>query len=152
MVRVQHAEKELRMQVIDSSVALQLKGDTRITGLNYADMAEKIMAGEKGKGGGFFGGSDKLTPTSLRSIYGVIMNINAEIDSEDDFEKHKSDLQYLKVRMAYEAGRKASIRKFLKATGLDAAISSIKSYEQFLLYCRYSESLIAYFKFYGERD
>lgn len=153
MACIQYAEKELMMQVIDSNVALQLKSGKRITGLDYADAAEKVMKEAKqNEQESFFARRNALTTTSLRGIYSMIMNIYTEIDSEDDFEKHKSGLQYLKVRMAYEAGRKDSVKKFLNATGLDFAISSIRSYEQFLLYCRYAESLVAYFKFYGGRD
>ena len=31
-------------------------------------------------------------------------------------------------------------------------LDSIQSYDQFVLYCRYAESLVAYFKFYGGEE
>lgn len=54
--------------------------------------------------------------------------------------------------MAYEAGREDAVKGFLEATGLMKAIDELHSYEQFLLFCRYAESLVAYFKFYGGKD
>lgn len=144
------------MQVIDASVELLLKDGRKITGINYADVAEEVMEKESKRDrndrDGFFNGYDSLTTTSLRSIYSMIMNISTEIEGVEEFERRKGDLQYLKVRMAYEAGRKGSVKKFLKATGLDDAISSVATYDQFLLFCRYAESLVAYFKFYGGKE
>jgi CRISPR-associated protein Csm2 len=54
--------------------------------------------------------------------------------------------------MAYEAGREQVVKEFLNKTYLMIAVDTIKNYEQFLLYCRYAESLVAYFKFYGGED
>ncbi|MDR0501204.1 MAG: type III-A CRISPR-associated protein Csm2 [Coriobacteriales bacterium] len=94
----------------------------------------------------------KLTTTKLRSIYSMIMNLYTAIDNKDDFEKHKPDIQYLKVKMAYEAGREQAVKEFLTDTLLMAALNYVKTYEHFLLYCRYAESLVAYFKFYDGKD
>ena len=93
-----------------------------------------------------------LSTTKLRSIYGLITNIYTKINQPEDFNSRQSDIQYLKVKMAYEAGRDAAVKTFLDKTKLMKAVDNIKSYDQFLLYCRYAESLVAYFKFYGGRD
>lgn len=129
-------------------------GNTLLNSENYAHVAERRVA-ENGAETAFRG----LTMTKLRKFYGLIMNIYTRINTPADFEKHKSDLQYLKVRMAYEAGREKSeagrekpVKEFLEKTCLMSAIDYIATYEQFVLYCRYAESLVAYFKFYGGKE
>ena len=117
-----------------------------ITDENYASMAEGLMDPAKGSAFG------KLTTTKLRGIYALIMNVYARINTGEDYEQHKPDIQYLKVRMAYEAGREDSVKAFLTATHLMKLVDGIASFEQFKLYCRYAEALVAYFRFFGGRD
>lgn len=127
------------------------KSGKRIDDTTYADFAQEkmeelsrdVVRGQK------FGG---LTTSKLRGIYGLVMNVYTKINEPSDFARHVSDLQYLKVKMAYEAGREDSVKNFLNKTYLRDLISYVKTYEQFLLYCRYAESLVAYFKFYGGKD
>ena len=111
---------------------------------NHADIAEEIMKEKE-----LFKG---LTTTKLRRIYGFIRDLNAQIVDCKGFRLHKDKLQYLKARMAYEAGREKSVKDFLEKTKLIEAINHINYYEEFELYCRYAESLVAYFKFYDGRD
>lgn len=113
---------------------------------NYACRAEKIMNEYCNEG------FKNLTTSKIRGIYSLITNLYTRIDGEESFQKHRSDIQYLKVRMAYEAGRENSVKFFLDKTSLGKAVDDIKDYDTFLLYCRYAESLVAYFKFYGGRD
>ena len=65
-----------------------------------------------------------------------------------------SDLQYIKVKMAYESGRERNrdVKEFISQTFLMVLLDQIETYEQFVLYCRYAESLVAYFKFYGGKE
>ena len=120
---------------------------------NYASFAEEIFRNAKNNvqknHNCWFG---KLTTTKLRSIYSLIMNVYTRINEPSDFEKYQSDIQYLKVKMAYESGRDKTVKQFINSTYLMEAVSQIKTYEQFLLYCRYAESLVAYFKFFGGKD
>ena len=120
---------------------------------NYASFAEEIFRNAKNNvqknHNCWFG---KLTTTKLRSIYSLIMNVYTRINEPSDFEKYQSDIQYLKVKMAYESGRDKTVKQFIDSTYLMEAVSQIKTYEQFLLYCRYAESLVAYFKFFGGKD
>lgn len=125
--------------------SLSWGGQGNLNGTNYADVAQRIMSQREERFPG-------LTTTKLRKIYGLIANIYTRIDSPDSFEANRSDLQYLKAKMAYEAGREKPVKAFLDATGLMGLISVVKTYDQFVLYCRYAESLVAYFKFYGGRD
>ncbi len=132
----------------DSIVSLNLGGAT-LSSENYAEFAEeRILAGKRGEGAPFGG----LTTTKLRSLYGLIMNVYTRVNDSEDFKTHKSDLQYIKVKMAYEAGRERAVKEFLEKTKLLEATGEVKNYDQFMLYCRYAESLVAYFKFYGGKE
>ena len=117
----------------------------------FAREAENIMASLKDDGAPKrrFAG---LTTTKLRGIYGMVMNVYTKINTPEDFDACKPDLQYLKVKMAYEAGREPAVKTFLEKTKLMQRIDDVKNYDQFKLYCRYAESLVAYFKFYGGKD
>ena len=117
----------------------------------FAKVAEQYMMNLKKieDRGQLFAG---LTTTKLRGIYGMVMNVYTKINTPEDFDVYKSDLQYLKVKMAYEAGRTKAVEKYLETTHLMKLIDCIQTYDQFKLYCRYAESLVAYFKFYGGKD
>lgn len=130
-------------------VSLSFANGNKLDETNYADKAKVYAEKARGDRGRLFGG---LTTTKLRSIYGLIINVYTKINEPSDFKKHQSDIQYLQVKMAYESGREQSVAEFIDSTHLMDAVSRIKTYEQFLLYCRYAESLVAYFKFYGGRD
>ena len=131
----------------DTIVSLSLTDSKKLDETNYADKG--YVEKSKANYGELF---DDLTTTKLRSIYGLIMNVYNRINEPSDFEKYQSDIQYLKVKMAYESGRDKTVKQFIDSTYLMEAVSQIKTYEQFLLYCRYAESLVAYFKFFGGKD
>lgn len=118
---------------------------TTLSDANYACQAEDVMRNRERN-------FKFLTTSKIRSIYSLITNLYTRIDGEESFQKHRSDIQYLKVRMAYDAGRDRSVKSFLDEAKLIQAVDKIKDYDTFLLYCRYAESLVAYFKFYGGRD
>ena len=123
----------------------------RLDESTYARLAERTMKELKQEGApkNEFGG---LTTTKLRGIYGMVMNVYTKINTPHDFDACKSDLQYLRVKMAYEAGRERAVKTFLEKTALMKLIDRVQTYDQFKLYCRYAESLVAYFKFYGGKD
>ena len=82
----------------------------------------------------------------------MVMNVYTKVNCPEDYQKSKPDIQYLKVRMAYEAGREQAVKSFLTTTRLMDVLNKVTSYDQFMLYCRYAESLVAYFKFFGGKD
>lgn len=126
-------------------VALSLPGFV-VTDEDFASRAEQLM--REYSGNSFAG----LTTTKLRGIYALIMNVYTRASTPQEFEGCKGDIQYLKVRMAYEAGRERSVNDFLGRTHLMELIGTIADYRQFALYCRYAEALVAYFKFFGGKD
>ncbi len=133
----------------NTAVSFSFGNGITLNETNYADKAKSYVEKSKDNYGKLFGG---LTTTKLRSIYGLIMNVYTKINEPSDFKDHQSDIQYLQVKMAYESGREWTVKQFIDSTYLMEAVSQIKTYEQFLLYCRYAESLVAYFKFFGGKD
>lgn len=123
--------------------------------LNFADKAESVITGADIGGTGdaqlstAFRG---LTTTKIRGLYALITNVYTKMKTSNDFDSYRTDLQYLKVKMAYEAGRDNSVKSFLAQSHLRELVDGVKNYDQFILYCHYAESLVAYFKFYGGRD
>lgn len=132
-------------------VKLELTPKSALTDENYAVCAERLM-NDYLKGYSDKPDREKLTTSKLRGIYAMVMNVYTKVNSPEEYQAHKSDIQYLKVRMAYEAGRESAVKSFLDKTRLMAVLSKVETYEQFMLYCRYAESLVAYFKFFGGKD
>ena len=66
----------------------------------------------------------------------------------------KGRINYLKVRIIYEAGREESVKYFIDESFLLKVIDSIKgSRSQYMLFSRYLEALVAYRKFkYGKDE
>lgn len=63
------------------------------------------------------------------------------------------EIQFLKVKAAYQAGRERSVKDFMKQSHMkqriEAVGTSIAKYEAF---AHYIEALVAYHKFYGGKD
>ena len=132
--------------------SLVLPSSIEIDGSNYAVVAEAVMSEKSGNGQKRVLRDGGLSMSKLRGIYGLITNVYTRANTPDDFNDSISDLQYIKVKMAYESGREKNVYNFIARTGLMFMLDQIKTYEQFVLYCRYAESLVAYFKFYGGKE
>lgn len=99
-----------------------------------------------------------LTTSKLRSLLDMVNHLYTQVSSTNSLtltESQINELEYFKVKFAYEAGRERSVKDFLRVTQvrelLDVVIKD-KSRKTFLNYCRYFEAIIAYAKFYGMRD
>lgn len=124
-------------------------GGFEIRESNFADVAEKQSFPRD------------LTTTKLRNIYAQIVNLSTKVaDAKNDSaangtklppfnEVGKGGLQYLKVKMTYEQGRKGNeaVDKFIRESYLKDLLSQIDTYDKFDLYCNYAEALVAYAKF-----
>ena len=104
------------------------------------------------------GRSITITSSKIRNILEMVNKIYNNVLFIPDSELTKnqlSDIAYLKVRMAYECGRDKSVEDFITRSCIMNPITHIvnsRKKDDFLLYCRYVESLLAYFKYYGGRD
>ena len=118
----------------------------------YVDEAEKVIQKlDKDKWGGF-----RLTTSKIRNImamsadiYNSLMNeSNAELSEESS-----SRIDYLRVRILYEAGRDDVARDFIQKAKLIEILKEMdKTKEEYILFYRYMEALVAFHKYYGGKD
>lgn len=114
---------------------------------NFGNWAKKRM-------GAYFKTDKQITRSKIRGILDLVNKIYNDIFYHPDelTEYQLSNIAYLEVKLAYECGKADDVRRFIEDTRVMAIIGQIKTKEEFLLYARYVESLIAYFKFYGGND
>ena len=126
-----------------------------LTKLNYVDEAEKaiksmLVPDKRGNVG------LRLSTSKIRNILAMVSEIyNEAIHYQEKIlsEDILSNLQYLKMRIIYEAGREPVVKEFVQKASVIEHIGAIKNNkENLLVFCKYMESLVAYHKFYGGRD
>lgn len=122
---------------------------------NFADVAEQVILSlqvEDRRGNKIL----KVTTSKIRNLLAMTNNIYNQAKKErgqEISEALQSDLQYLKMRIAYEAGRDKDVKDFVKKANLITYINSIQNNrDHVLLFCKYMESLVAYHKFHGGKD
>lgn len=113
---------------------------------NYVDIAEKtIKVIQK------LGGKNIVSTNQLRNILAMSNDICMELQAQhgDEIpEDIKGRINYLKVRMIYDAGRFEAVKHFVDYSHLIEHIQAIgDSKSKYLLFCRYIESLVAYRKY-----
>lgn len=127
----------------------------KLNDLNYVDMAEGVIVSlqEVDRKGNK---KLPLTTSKIRNLLTMTNQIRNQVlkeRSEKINGKSQSDIQYLKMRIAYEAGRDKIVCEFVDKAGLMRHIGDIKdSKEQALLFCKYMEALVAYHRYHGGRD
>ena len=104
-----------------------------LTSENYVDEAERVIKTliEKDRSG-----RDviRLTTSKIRGILSLVTELYNDIIHEPSNklgEEYVERIQYLRLRIAYEAGRDKQL---------------------FLLFTKYVEALVAYHKYYGGKD
>ncbi len=126
-----------------------------LTSENYVDEAEKVIKGmikydKNGKP------KIDLTTSKIRSILAMVTELYNDVIHEKGEvlgQEYIERIQYLRLRIAYEAGREPVVKFFVKKSGLLNYIKSIGNKKgNFLLFARYMEALVAYHKFYGGKD
>ena len=130
---------------------------------NYVDSAKEVIESlrVKDKKTGeyiYINGKYKinLTTSKIRNILSMVSDL---YNDTQRFREEKLDdklymrTQYLKMRMAYEAGRDNDVDDFIKKAELMEKIGKIgRSKEKLLNFCYYMEALVAYHKFYGGKE
>ena len=127
-----------------------------LTKRNYVDKAEKVM-------NEICYPKDRrrqpiVTTSKIRSILAIISEIYNDVlhlQSEQLNDDLLGKIQYLKMRIAYEAGRDKdhSVRSFVEKAELFKIIDEIgENKENLMLFCRYMEALVAYHRYYGGKD
>ena len=102
-----------------------------------------------------------LKTNQIRKFLTAVNTVTGKIDiyrvkSEQALtlpEELAAEVKYLKIKIAYQAGRERSVKEFVEKAELirwiDEIGDSVERYEQF---AKYVEALVAYHKFYGGRD
>ena len=125
----------------------------KINKQNYVDEAERVIIGLKEADRN---GRLALTTSKIRNILSMVSELytDAQHSREDKLDADMvSRVQYLKMRIAYEAGRERSVKNFvLAASLLDYAGEIGSSRQNLFLFCNYMEALVAYHRFYGGHD
>lgn len=107
----------------------------------------------------------KLTTSQIRKFLTAVNAITNKVnmykakhlDATELPDELVGEVQFLKVKAAYQAGRDNSkdkiVHKFLEASNIIQEIESIgTSIEKYEEFARYIEALVAYHKFYGGKD
>ena len=126
---------------------------------NYVDEAEKVNRTLKAKKNPKNGRDiPMVTTTKIRNllamtadIYNEVLNISGDRLSEEV----NNRIEYLRVRFTYEAGKdsEGKVRDFVTEAGILDILREIKgSRENFILFNRYMEALVAFHRFYGGKD
>lgn len=136
--------EELKEEVLESL----LKEANKIECLSLANAADLV---ELAKAMGALLAVD-LKTSQIRRFLGAVMGaeVEAKKKSPDSFDKTKAE--YLKVYLAYAAGRNAAAMPLLRV--LEPMISKIRpsgreGWDDFCTFVRFVRSVVAYHKFYG---
>lgn len=126
-----------------------------LTKINFADQADKVIQSmiEIDKRGNKH---IRLTTSKIRNLLAmtnVLYNHARQKKNEVLDENLLHEIQYLKMRFAYESGREKDVEIFVKKAEIMQHINAIgQSREQLLLFCNYMESLVAYHRYHGGKD
>lgn len=121
----------------------------KLTKKNCVSLADERMNGYERK-------EDNITTTKIRLLLSLVLEIYSMVQTngnEELDEDVQSKVLYVKMKFAYEAGRDDRIMKFINHTQLMENLAEIKNDKEYLLLvCKYMESLVAYYKFYGVKN
>lgn len=128
----------------------------KLTEDNYVKTAENVIL-KLSKEVDRRGNQNGLVTTSkIRNLLAMTAEIyNDVINSKDEHLSQETigRINYLKIRFVYEAGREKLVRSLVDEAQILSCLDDIKgSRKQFLLFSRYMEALVAYRKFYGQKD
>ena len=127
----------------------------KIDKLTYVDQAENVIKSlrVKDRNGRYV---MRLTTSRIRNILSLVTGIYNRVLHETRNELSEEiceEIQYLRLRIVYEAGKDQDVKNFMNQANLLENIQDIgKNRERLLLFCRYMEALAAYHRFYGGRD
>ena len=128
-----------------------------ITEKNYVEKAEAAILLHKNRINEKTKRKKPMVNTSkIRNLLSMTADIGNEVLSWK--EETLSDelcgrIDYLKVRVLYEAGREPVVKEFVENTDILKYISEIQgSRKNYLLFGRYMEALVAYHRYHGGKD
>lgn len=119
---------------------------------NYVQIAEeRIKNLETNKKGAFLVKTNKI-----RNILSLMNELYAMAKSDRNkklSEETQSHIEYVRMKLAYEAGRDKYVKNFLNDVKLMTYLKVIgDSRAKLVLICNYTEALVAYHKYYNKED
>ena len=131
----------------------------KLTEETYINLAEKVI-NELSRSKKIVRGREQpiklITTPKIRNLLAIMMDIKNDIlesGTETLTPELAGRIQYLKVRMIYEAGRDESVKEFLRISQLIGCVDkSGTSRKNYLLITRYMEALVAFRKFRGDDE
>ena len=126
----------------------------RINEKNYVDKAEKaiqelVKEAKQDKKG-------IVTTSKIRNLLAMSADIYNQI-LEQSKEKLTDEvigrIEYLRIRVMYECGREPQVKKFVEKAELIEILKEISgSKKNYILFSRYMEALVAFRKYYDDKD
>lgn len=127
-----------------------------ISETNYVELAEqaiKTLSSKKGLKGRQV---PMVTTSKIRNLLSMVSDTyNEVLNLKGDrlTDALVGQINYMKIRFYYEAGREAKVKELLETAKVFTIIDQIgTSRENYILFSRYMEALVAFRKFYGGRD
>ena len=117
--------------------------------VTYVNEAEKVIDQLKDNRGKI-----RITTNQIRNVLSLINELYemARMNDEPVLDENiRSHVQYVKMRLVYEAGRSRDVKDMLEKSGLLGCLDSIgSSKDELVLVCRYTEALVSYHKYYDD--
>ncbi|MBR1629843.1 MAG: type III-A CRISPR-associated protein Csm2 [Lachnospiraceae bacterium] len=128
-----------------------------ISEMTYVDQAEEVIQRLRAKKNPRTGRAIPMVTTSkIRNLLAMTSDIYNELLNEQGSEipdTCRERIEYLRIRVIYEAGREDSVRSFVEEAKLSEILKEIgNNRKKYMLYSRYMEALVAFHKFYGGRE
>ena len=128
----------------------------QINNQNYVDEAEKVIQSLMGKKDQRGRDIPIVTTSKLRNLLAMSADIYNEVMNEKE-ERLNEDIcariEYLRVRFLYEAGREPAVKNLVNESGIMELLKNVNANKKnYILFNRYMEALVAFRKFYVEKD
>lgn len=117
-----------------------------LTDQNYVDKAEQVID-KLSKTRDF----SKLTTSQIRKILSLTSALY-DLARMKPYENLVQKVSYLRVQIAYQSGRQPVVKQFVDCAQLLEALKEVHDKDSLILFCRYMEALVAYFKFNGGKE
>lgn len=111
----------------------------------YVDKAEKIIKT----------GDIRIKRNQIRIILDLINEVYIPVKNSKQKELSddvKSKLQYVKMKIAYQAGRDKDVKDFVQKSNIMGYIDEVKDKDGLFLLAHYMEALVAYHRFYIDKE
>ena len=128
----------------------------QINDQNYVDKAESVIQKLKDKKNMQGRSIPVVTTSKHRNLLAMTADLYNEVVNQPEDGLNEdicSRIEYLRVRFLYEAGREPSVKHLIQEADLLAVLKEINGSKQnYILFSRYMEALVAFRKFYVEKD